>query len=60
MKKPSPERLQRLALGIPGTEVAKALGVSRSTLYGWETGYRNIPPVKRAKLWEFLRKKSAA
>ena len=60
MKQSSPERLLRLKLGIDGRDLAKALGVSKTTLYAWETGKQPLTSEMRKKIREWLRNRSAA
>jgi DNA-binding transcriptional regulator YiaG len=54
MRQASDLRVERLRVGVSGGEVAKALRISKSLLYYWETGQRKIPPEKREKIRKYL------
>lgn len=54
MKQASELRIARLRVGVSGREMCKALRVSKTLLYYWETGERNPNAEQREKIRKFL------
>jgi predicted transcriptional regulator len=54
MQRASDLRVERLRVGVSGGDVAKALRISKSALYYYETGQRKIPDGVREKIRRYL------
>jgi transcriptional regulator with XRE-family HTH domain len=54
MNRASDLRVERLRVGVSGEKVAKALGISKSALYYYETGERTVPDGIREKIRKYL------
>lgn len=54
MQRASDLRIERLRVGVTGYQMSKALGISKSALYYYETGKRKIPEKTLTKIRKFL------